>query len=142
MWCHRSLRRRLHTTCQKPKEETPSAKGKGKSRRFRSGKSDGKGRGFSSDIIVEVHNDGSKTQTSHMKGFHLDMRFRIVVLPRVCVERNLLLRWDRHVHEKVNEWETSATLRQSMRVIISEESEIRLSVHSCFVFLGRSMEKR
>ena len=34
------------------------------------------------------------------------------------------------VHEKVNEWETSATLRQSMRVIISEESEIRLSVHS------------
>ena len=32
-----------------------------------------------------------------------------MVLPRVCVERNLLLRWHRHVHEKVNEWDTSAT---------------------------------
>ena len=30
------------------------------------------------------------------------------------------------MHEKVNELETSATLRQSMRVIISEESEFRL----------------
>ena len=59
-----------------------------------------------------------------------DLRFWIVVLPRVCVERNLSVRWHRHVHEKVNEWETSATLRQSMRVITSEESEIRLSVHS------------
>ena len=28
----------------------------------------------------------------------------------------MLLRWHRHVHEKVNEWETSATLRQSMKV--------------------------
>ena len=58
------------------------------------------------------------------------MRFWIVVLQRVCVERNLSLRWHRHVHERVNELETSATLRQSIRVITSEESEIRMSVHS------------
>ena len=39
-----------------------------KSRRFRREKSDGKGRGGSSNNpIVEVYNDGSKTQTSHMK---------------------------------------------------------------------------
>ena len=62
MWCHRSLGRRLHTACH------PSAKGKGKSRRFRREKSDGKGRGGSSNYpIVEVYNDGSKTETSHMK---------------------------------------------------------------------------
>ena len=67
MRCHWSLGRRLRTACQKPKEEIPSAKGKGKSRRFRR-KSDGKGRGGSSSYpIVEVYNDGSKTQTSHMK---------------------------------------------------------------------------
>ena len=49
------------------KKRSPSAKGKGKSRRFRR-KSDGKGRGSSSNYpIVEVYNDGSKTQTSHMK---------------------------------------------------------------------------
>ena len=47
---------------------TQLAKGKGKSRRFRREKSDGKGRGGSSNYpIVEVYNDGSKTQTSHMK---------------------------------------------------------------------------
>ena len=34
------------------------------------------------------------------------------------------------MHERVNELETSATLRQPMRVIISEELEIRLSVRS------------
>ena len=67
MWCHRSLGRRLHTTCQKPREEIPSAKGKGKSRRFRRGTSDGKGRGSSNCPIVEVYKDGSKTQRSHMK---------------------------------------------------------------------------
>ena len=93
-------------------------------------KSDGKGRGGSSNYpIVEVYNDGSKNQTSHMKVF-LGYAVLIVVLLRVCVQRNLLLRWHRHVHEKVNEWETSAPLRQSMRVIISEESEIKLPVHS------------
>ena len=55
----------------------------------------------------------------------------------------MLLRWHRHVHERVNELEKSETLRQSMRVIISEESEIRSSVHSSnFVFLCRLMEKR
>ena len=120
--------------CSQParsrKKRSPSAKGKGKSRRFQREKSDGKGRGGSSNYpIVEVYNDGSKTQALHMKvppGYAV----WIVVLPRVCVERNLSLRWHRHVHDKVNEWETSATLRQSMRVIISEESEIRLSVHS------------
>ena len=57
----------MHTTCQKPKEEIRSAKSKGKSRRFRRGKSDGKGRGSSNYPVVEVYNDGSKTHTSHMK---------------------------------------------------------------------------
>ena len=67
MWCHGSLGRRSQTTCHKPNEEIPSAKDKGKSRRFRRGKSDGKGRGSSNFSIAEVYNDGSKTQTSHMK---------------------------------------------------------------------------
>ena len=58
--------------CSQParsrKKRSSSAKGKGKSRRFRREKSDGKGRGGSSNYpIVEVYNDGSKTQTSHMK---------------------------------------------------------------------------
>ena len=58
--------------CSQParsrKKRSPSAKGKGKSRRFRREKSDGKGRGGSSNYpIVEVYNDGSKNQTSHMK---------------------------------------------------------------------------
>ena len=58
--------------CSQParsrKNRSPSAKGKGKSRRFRREKSDGKRRGGSSnDPIVEVYNDGSKNQTSHMK---------------------------------------------------------------------------
>ena len=49
------------------KKSSPSANGKGKSRRFKR-KPDGKGRGVSSNYsIVEVYNDGSKTQTSHMK---------------------------------------------------------------------------
>ena len=57
----------MYTTCQKPKEEIPSARGKGKSRRFRR-KPDGKGRRRSSNYpIVEVYNDGSKTHASHMK---------------------------------------------------------------------------
>ena len=46
----------------------PLCKGKGKSRRFRREKPDGKGLGGSSNYpIVEVYNDGSKTQTTHMK---------------------------------------------------------------------------
>ena len=50
------------------KNRSPSAKGTGKSRRFRREKSDDKGRGGSSNYpIVEVYNDGSKTQTSHMQ---------------------------------------------------------------------------
>ena len=48
------------------KKISPSAKGKGKSR-FRRGKTDGKGRGSSNYPIMEVYNDGSKTQTSRMK---------------------------------------------------------------------------
>ena len=57
--------------CTKPvrsrMKRSLSAKGKGKSRRFMR-KLDGKGRGGSSNYpIVEVYNDGSKTQTSHMK---------------------------------------------------------------------------
>ena len=58
--------------CSQParsrKKRSSSAKGKGKSRRFRREKSDGKGRGGPSNYpIVEVYNDGSKTQASHMK---------------------------------------------------------------------------
>ena len=50
------------------KKRFPSAKGKGNSRRFRGEKSDGKRRGGSSNYpIVEVYNDGSKNQSSHMK---------------------------------------------------------------------------
>ena len=49
------------------KKISSSAKGKGKSRRFRRGKSDVKGRGSSNYPFVEVYNDGSKTHTSHMK---------------------------------------------------------------------------
>ena len=49
------------------KKRSPSTNGKGKSGRFKR-KPDGKGRGGSSNYpIVEVYNDGSKTQTSHMK---------------------------------------------------------------------------
>ena len=49
------------------KKRSPLQRAKGKSRRFRR-KTDGKGRGGSSNYpIVEVYNDGSKTQTSHMK---------------------------------------------------------------------------
>ena len=57
------LGRRLHTACQKLQKEIPSAKGKGKSRRFRREESAGKGRGGSSNYpIVEVYNDGSKNK--------------------------------------------------------------------------------
>ena len=49
------------------KKGSTSAEGKGKSRRFRIGKSDGKARGASNYPIVEVCNDGSKTHASHMK---------------------------------------------------------------------------
>ena len=49
------------------KKRSPSAKGKGKSRRFRREKSDGKGRVSKNYPVVEVCNDGSKTQTSRMK---------------------------------------------------------------------------
>ena len=52
------------------KQRSPSAKGKGKSRRLSREKPDGKGRGGSSNYpIVEVYSDGSKNQTSHMKVF-------------------------------------------------------------------------
>ena len=58
--------------CSQParsrKKRSLSAKGKGKSRRFKREKSDGKGRGGSSNYpIVEVYNDGSKNQTSQKK---------------------------------------------------------------------------
>ena len=61
-----------------------------------------KGRGGSSNYpIVEVYNDDSKTRTSHMK---VPLGFAVLDCgaARVCVERNLSLRWHRHVHEKVN----------------------------------------
>ena len=68
MWCHWSLGRRLLTACQKPQEEITLCKGQRRSRRFKGEKSDGKGRGGPSNFrIVEVYNDGSKTQTSHTK---------------------------------------------------------------------------
>ena len=49
------------------KKRSSSTKGKGKSRRFRRGKSDGKRRGVSNYPTVEVYNDGSKIHASHMK---------------------------------------------------------------------------
>ena len=50
------------------RRDLPLQRAKEKSRRFRREKSDGKGRGGSSNYpIVEVYNDGSKNQTSHMK---------------------------------------------------------------------------
>ena len=59
---------RLLPASQKPQEEIILCKGQKKSRRFKREKSDGKGRGSSSNYpIVEVYNDGSKNQTSHMK---------------------------------------------------------------------------
>ena len=107
------------------KKRSPSAKCK-ESRRFRREKSDGKGRGGSSNYpIVEVYNDGSKTQTSHMKvppGY--------TVLDCGAAKSLCGAKACRSDGERINELEMSATLRQSMRVIISEESEIRLSVHS------------
>ena len=67
MWCHRSLGRRLLTACQKPQEEISLCKGQRK-KVVSSGEKNLKGRGGSSNYpIVEVYNDGSKTQTSHMK---------------------------------------------------------------------------
>ena len=62
----------LDEDCTQParsrKKRSTSTKGKGKSRRFRREKSDAKVRGGSSTYpIVEVCNDGSITQTSHMK---------------------------------------------------------------------------
>ena len=62
---------RWEEDCTRParsrKKRSTSAKTNGKSRRFRR-EPDGKGRGGSSNYpIVEVYNDGSKTQTSHMK---------------------------------------------------------------------------
>ena len=102
------------------KKRSPS--GKGKSRRFRREKPDGKGRGGSSNYpIAEVYNDGSKTQTSHMK---VPLGYAVLdcgATKSLCGAKSVTLM--AHVHERVNELETSATLRQSMRVTISEESE-------------------
>ena len=56
-----------HNLPEVERRDPPLQKGKGKSRRFRRGESDGKGRGSSNYPIVEVYNDGSKTHTSHMK---------------------------------------------------------------------------
>ena len=93
-------------------------------------KSDGKGRGGSSNYpIVEVYNDGSKTQTSQMKvppgcavldcgaAKSLCGAKLVAQIAQTCAREG----------KRVGE---VATLRQSMRVIISEELEIRLSVHS------------
>ena len=120
--------------CSQParsrKKRSPSAKGKRKSHRFKREKSDGEGRGSSSNYpIVEVYNDGSKNQTSHMK---VPPGYAVLdcgASKSLCGAKPVA-QMAQTVHEKVNEWETSATLRQSMRVIISEESEIRLSVRS------------
>ena len=107
------------------KKRSPSAKGRGKSRR----KYDGKGRGVSNYPIVEENNDGSKIHASNLKVV-LGCAVSDCGAARVCVEQNRLLRWHRHVHEKGSELEMSGSLRQSMRVIISVQAEIILSVHS------------
>ena len=125
MWCHRSLGRRLHTACQKSQEEIPLCKGQRKKSSLQERKSDGKGRGGSSNCpIVEVYNDGSKTQTSHMK---VPLGYAVLdcgAAKSLCGAKLVALMAQTCARE------ASATLRQSMRVFISEESEIRLSVYS------------
>ena len=67
---NRSLGRKIaHSLPEAARRDLTQQRAKEKSRRFRREKSDGKGRGGSSNYpIVEVYNDGSKNQTSHMKG--------------------------------------------------------------------------
>ena len=79
---------------------------------------------------MEVYNDGSKTHTSHMKvppGYavldcgaakSLGGAKPVAQMAQTCAREG------KRVGKR------SETLRQSMRVIISEELEIRLSVHS------------
>ena len=57
-----------HSLPEAARRDHPLQRAKEKSRRFKREKSDATGRGSSSNYpIVEVHNDASKTQTSHMK---------------------------------------------------------------------------
>ena len=92
------------------KKRSSSTKGKGKSRRLRRGKSDGK---------------GTKTHASHMK---VPPGYAVLdcgVAKSVCGAKPIAQMAQTCARE-----ETSETLKQSMRDIISEESEIRLSAHS------------
>ena len=68
MWCHRSLGKKIaHSLPEAARRDPPLQRAKEKV--VGSGeKSDGKGRGGSSNYpIVGVYNDGSKNQTSHVK---------------------------------------------------------------------------
>ena len=99
-----------HSLPEAERRDPPPKKGKGKSRRFRRGKSDGK---------------GTKTHASHMK---VPPRYAVLdcgVAKSVCGAKPIAQMAQTSARE-----ETSETLKQSMRDIISEESEIRLSAHS------------
>ena len=102
MWCHWS----------KPQEEILLCKRRTKKSSFQEReKSDGKGRGVSNYPIVEVYNDGSKTHASHMKVPPGNAVLDCGAAKSLCGAKPI-------------------ALRQSMRAIISEESEIRWSAHS------------
>ena len=108
------------------KKRSPSVKGKGKSRRFRREKSDGKGRGGSSNCpIVEVYNDGSKNSNVTYEGSSWLCGSGLCGAAKSLCGAKLVA-----LMAQTCAREASATLRQSMRVFISEESEIRLSVYS------------
>ena len=127
MWCHRSLGRRL--ACQKPQEEISSAKGKRKSRRFKREKSDGKGRGSSSNYpIVEVHNYGSKIETSHLKVHPIYAVLDCGAAKSLCGAKPVAQMAQTCAREakRVGDKRDTEAIDESY---ISKESEIRMSVH-------------
>ena len=103
MWCHRSLGRRLHTTCQKPKEEIPFRKGQRNKSSVQERKSDGKGRRSSNYPIVDVYNDGSKVRYTFIqiaKKTH----------PKTLSTKNIFIQ--KHVHPKTLSSKTISSKRE------------------------------
>ena len=107
------------------KKRSPSAKGK-ESRRFRRETSDGKGRGG----FIELPDCGGLQRWFENSNVTYEGSSWLYGSGLWCCQESVWSETCRSDGERVNELEMSATLRQSMRVIISEESEIRLSVHS------------
>ena len=118
-----------HSLPEAARRDHPLQRAKEKSRRFRREKSDGKGRGGSMNYpIVEVYNDGSKNQTSHMKVLPGYAVLDCGAAKSLCGAK-LVAQMAQTCAREGKRVGPSATLRQSMSVIISEESEIRLSAH-------------